>query len=143
MNPVSPAPVDIHQPASSRAAWRSTESPSGPVADVTDQHAEDHRRRLGERATIALDVTIYRGADLRLTRTLDVSSTGCALQACADPLRGRVTLQLVDSSGERLRVAAYFKRSFQGGDAYEFAELTDADRLNVAELIDAQRRAQH
>jgi hypothetical protein len=52
-------------------------------------------------------------------------------------------LQLVDSSGERLRVAAYFKRSFQGGDAYEFSELTDADRLNVAELIDAKRRSQH
>jgi len=52
-------------------------------------------------------------------------------------------LQFVDSSGERLRVAAYFRRSFEGGDAYEFAELTDADRLNVAEIIDSLRQSQH
>ena len=136
MNPASPAPRDVHPPASNRATWRSTE-PLGP-SELAEQ-----RRRLGERATIALDATLFRGADLRLTRTLDLSSTGCALEASPDPLRGRVTLQLIDGSGERLRVAAYFRRSFQGGDAYEFAELTDADRLTVAEIIDAMRRSQH
>jgi len=74
---------------------------------------------------------------------LDLSSTGCALEASPDPLRGRVTLQLVDSSGERLRVAAHFRRSFEGGDAYEFVDLSDADRLNIAEVIDALRRARN
>ena len=141
MNPASPTPRDVHQqPGSNRAAWRGTGAPapgSDPLPDL------ELRRRLGERATIALDVTVFRGAELRLTRTLDLSSTGCALEASPDPLRGRVTLQFVDSSGERLRVAAYFRRSFEGGDAYEFAELTDADRLNVAEIIDSLRQSQH
>jgi len=120
--------------------WPGTQSPSrGRSADPRPEQ----KRRLGERATIALDVTVFRGAELRLTRTLDLSSTGCALEASPDPLRGRVTLQLVDSSGERLRVVAYFRRSFEGGDAYEFAELSDTDRLNIAEVIDAMRRTRN
>ena len=72
------------------------------------------RRRLGERAPVQLDATVFRGAELRLTHTLDLSSTGCALRACADPLTGSVTLQLVSTGGELLRLQARFKRSFQG-----------------------------
>lgn len=94
------------------------------------------RRRLGERAPIQLDATVFRGAELRLTQTLDLSSTGCALRGCSDPLTGDVTLQLVSSAGELLRVQARFKRSFQGADAYEFIDLDDAERLTIAEIID-------
>jgi len=98
--------------------------------------APNERRRLGERAPVLLDATVFRGAELRLTQTLDLSSTGCALRGCADPLAGNVTLQLASSAGELLRVQARFKRSFQGADAYEFVDLDDAERLSIAEIID-------
>lgn len=101
------------------------------------------RRRLGERAPVQLDATVFRGAELRLTHTLDLSSTGCALRACADPLTGSVTLQLVSTGGELLRLQALFKRSFQGADAYEFVDLDDAERLTIAEIIDMFRSPEH
>ena len=124
--PSAPAPVSekLEAPASGRAIAH-------------------ERRRLGERAPVVLDATVFRGAELRLTRTLDLSSTGCALEACADPLAGRVTLQLVGSAGEVLRVQAQFRRSFQGADAYEFVDLDDSDRLTIAEIIDSFRGPDH
>lgn len=101
------------------------------------------RRRLGERSRVVLDATVLKGAELRLTRTLDLSSTGCALEGCADPLTGRVTLQLVSGAGEVLRAEARFRRSFQGADAYEFVDLDDSDRLTIAEIIDTFGGPEH
>lgn len=133
----------MNQPSSSTAhvSHRSQAPASNPLSadgGVRSESLSTHdRRRLGERAPIVLDATVFRGAELRLTRTVDLSSTGCALEACADPLAGRVTLQLVSSSGEVLRVQAHFRRSFQGADAYEFVDLDDTDRLTIAEIIDS------
>lgn len=124
MNQPSSAPAEVRERPSSRAPL---------PAPAMDPH---ERRRLGERAPIQLDATVFRGAELRLTQTLDLSSTGCALRGCSDPLTGDVTLQLVSSAGELLRVQARFKRSFQGADAYEFIDLDDAERLTIAEIID-------
>jgi len=125
MNQPSAAPAEVHE---------------GPAArEVLDTE----RRRLGERAPVLLDATVFRGAELRLTQTLDLSSTGCALRACADPLTGSVTLQLGSTAGELLRVQARFKRSFKGADAYEFVDLDDAEHLSIAEIIDMFRGPEH
>ena len=132
----------MNQPSSVTPQELTSSSTSGYPAPP-ETYAIDERRRLGERASVALDATIFRGAELRLTRTLDLSSTGCALQGCAEPLSGRVTLQLVSNSGEVLRVQARFKRSFQGADAYEFVDLDDTDRLTIAEIIDTFRGPDH
>ncbi|HEU5074450.1 MAG TPA: PilZ domain-containing protein [Polyangiaceae bacterium] len=118
--------------------FEGSERPGAPAA-VHDHSTSQERRRLGERTPVVFDATVFRGSEIRLTRTLDLSSTGCALQGCADPLAGRVTLQLVASSGEVLRVQARFRRSFQGADAYEFVDLDDTDRLTIAEIIDTFR----
>ncbi|HEY6725751.1 MAG TPA: PilZ domain-containing protein [Polyangiaceae bacterium] len=140
MNHPSPVPA----PVSDRS-----QAPASHLARPSDGHAvfaerpSLERRRLGERTPVVLDATVFRGADLRLTRTLDLSSTGCALEACADPLAGQVTLQLVSGSGEVLRVAARFRRSYQGADAYEFVDLDDTDRLTIAEIIDTFRGPAH
>ena len=133
MNQPSSAPAEVRERPASRAAV-----PDPGVAMVPHE-----RRRLGERASVLLDATVFRGAELRLTQTLDLSSTGCALRGCADPLTGNVTLQLVSSAGELLRVQARFKRSFQGADAYEFVDLDDAERLTIAEIIDAFQSPEH
>ena len=136
MNHSSPAPASVstraQPPGANPLSPPTTENPDGP-----------DRRRLGERSPIVLDATIYRDAELRLTRTLDLSSTGCAVQASPDPLAGLVTLQLVSTSGELLRVQARFRRSFQGADAYEFVDLDDTDRLSIAEIIDSFRGPEH
>lgn len=139
MNHPSPAPQASERP----------QAPASNPGPRTDEHRALHeqpsldRRRLGERTPVVLDATVFRGAELRLTRTLDLSSTGCALEACADPLAGRVTLQLVSGSGELLRVEARFRRSLEGADAYEFIELDDTDRLTIAEIIDTFRGPDH
>jgi hypothetical protein len=116
------------------------------LSSATHEHSAPvphERRRLGERTSVVLDATLFRGSELRLTRTLDLSSTGCAVQGSPDPLSGCVTLQLVSSAGELLRVQARFTRSFQGADAYEFVDLDDTDRLTIAELIDTFRGPDH
>lgn len=132
MNPSSSAPAEV--------GVQSRLSDSALDASPT---AARERRRLGERTPVVLDATVFRGAELRLTRTVDLSSSGCALRASPDPLVGRVTLQLVSNSGELLRVQARFTRSFQGTDAYEFVELDDTDRLTIAEIIDIFRGPEH
>lgn len=140
MNHPSPAPSQVSE---------RPPAPASNAAPRTDARAAAHqsptldRRRLGERSPVVLDATVFRGAELRLTRTLDLSSTGCALEGCAEPLAGRVTLQLVSGAGELLRVEARFRRSFQGADAYEFVELDDTDRLTIAEIIDTFRGPDH
>ena len=119
------------------------DQPSSAPTEGHEKSPPGERRRLGERTSVVLDATLFRGSELRLTRTLDLSSTGCAVQASPDPLSGRVTLQLVSSAGELLRVQARFTRSFQGADAYEFVDLDDTDRLTIAELIDTFRGADY
>lgn len=140
MNHPSPAPARVSERPKAPA---STPVPYPEARAEVPQSPALERRRLGERTPVVLDATVFRGAELRLTRTLDLSSTGCALEACADPLAGRVTLQLVSGSGEVLRVEARFRRSFQGADAYEFVELDDTDRLTIAEIIDTFRDPDH
>lgn len=139
MNHSSPSPALV----SERPQALASNAPSTTERVVLSESPLLERRRLGERAPVVLDATVFRGAELRLTRTLDLSSTGCALEACADPLAGRVTLQLVSGAGEVLRVEARFRRSFQGADAYEFVDLDDTDRLSIAEIIDTFRGPDH
>jgi len=133
MNQPNSAPAEVGEKPAARAPLPRTEPALGP----------HERRRLGERAPVQLDATVFRGAELRLTQTLDLSSTGCALRGCADPLAGKVTLQLASSAGELLRVQARFTRSFQGTDAYEFIDLDDAERLTIAEIIDMFQSSEH
>jgi hypothetical protein len=145
MNSSSPAPSPVSQrpPAPASMSGPPGKRPTFSELRTGAEGPSQDRRRLGERTPVVLDATVFRGAELRLTRTLDLSSTGCALESCADPLAGRVTLQLVSGAGEVLRVEARFRRSFQGADAYEFIELDDTDRLTIAEIIDTFRGPDH